>query len=108
MYRSVYQQMKPVILHFVGLSRDSIHVHIGLTVFFLSVALWRKGRISLISVVPVMVVAGLMEALDLYDDFRSVGSMHWLNSLHDLVNTILWPLVIVALAKLRYAFRPES
>jgi len=86
--------LKLHILDLVSLSRDAVHIHIGLAVFFMAVLLWEKGKVTLSCVVPVLVVAIGMELFDLYDNFGSTGSMRWLNSLHDIINTILWPVLI--------------
>ena len=51
--------------------------------------------------VGVLVVAMLMEAFDLRDDFASFGHFRWNASLHDILNTVFWPAVVVVLFKFR-------
>ncbi|PCI78453.1 MAG: hypothetical protein COB20_06675 [SAR86 cluster bacterium] len=102
MYSSPYQEFKLLVVDILGLSKDAIHVYLGLTVFFLTVAVLKKGKIDLWAVAPVLVLAVGMETIDLYDNYRSMNSMYWSNSVHDIINTTFWPLVIVALAKLKY------
>ncbi len=101
METSFYQSLKLDIIKLVDLSKDAIHVHIGLVVFFVAVLLWKKGKITASCIFPVLVLAFGMEAMDLFDDYRSVGYMRWLNSAHDIINTILWPLLIVLFFKIR-------
>ena len=107
MYSSSYQEFKLIVVNMLGLSKDAIHIYLGLTVFFLAVALWKKGRINLAAVLPVLILAIGMESIDLYDNYRSIGSMYWLNSLHDIINTNFWPTVIVLLARFRYILKNE-
>lgn len=40
-----------------------------------------------------------MEILDLKDDWQSLGYMRWSASIHDIVNTAIWPVIIVLLFK---------
>lgn len=99
METSAYQNLKLIILDVVNLSKDAIHIHIGLLVFFLAVVLWRRGRFDLLALLPVFLVAGTMEVLDLRDDLGSLGYMRWSASLHDLINTVFWPTFIVVSVK---------
>ena len=98
---SEYQDAKRVIVSILELSKDSIHMHVGLIVFFLAVVLWKKGSIEVRCLIPVAIVASLMEILDLRYDYISFGYFR-LNaitaSIHDLINTTFWPVVIVVLA----------
>lgn len=99
METSAYQNLKLIVLDVLSLSRDAIHIHIGLLVFFLAVVLWRHRRFDILSLLPVFLVAGAMEALDLRDDLASLGHMRWSASLHDLINTVFWPTLIVISSK---------
>ena len=100
---SEYQEAKRVIVSILELSKDSIHMHVGLIVFFLAVVLWKKGSIEARCLIPVIIVASLMEILDLRYDYISLGYFR-LNaitaSIHDLINTTFWPVVIVVLARM--------
>lgn len=95
METSAYQSWKLLVLDAVSLSKDAIHLHIGLLVFFLAVVLWRRRRFDFLALLPVLFVAGAMEMLDLCDDLESLGYMRWSASLHDLINTTFWPTLIV-------------
>ena len=100
---SEYQDAKRVIVSILELSKDSIHMHVGLIVFFLAVVLWKKGSIEVRCLIHVAIVASLMEILDLRYDYISLGYFR-LNaitaSIHDLINTTFWPVVIVVLAQM--------
>jgi hypothetical protein len=83
------------------LSKDAVHIYIGMLVFFCAVVIWKKDRILPACLIPVFVVAFGMEAFDLLDDWRSLGYPRWGSSLHDIANTSFWPLAIVILVKYR-------
>ena len=98
---SEYQEAKIIIVSILELSKDSIHMHVGLIVFFLAVIFWKKGSIEARCLIPVVIVASLMEILDLRYDYISIGHFRLkaiTASIHDLINTTFWPVVIVALA----------
>lgn len=98
---SAYQNAKLAILSISELSRDSIHIHIGLIVFFATAVLWRKGSIEAKCLIPVAIVASLMEILDLRDGYSNLGYVRMAAvtaGIHDLINTMFWPVVIVMLA----------
>lgn len=98
---SAYQNAKLEILSILELSRDSIHIHIGLIVFFATVVLWKRGYVKASCLIPVAVVASLMEILDLRDGYIHLGYFRMAAvtaSIHDLINTMVWPVVIVLLA----------
>lgn len=98
---SEYQNLKLVILSILEISKDAIHLHIGLIVFFAAVVLWRRGSFDARCLIPVVIVASLMELLDLRDEYTFKGYIRmeaFTASIHDLLNTILWPVIVVVLA----------
>lgn len=99
MEMSNYQSLKLFILDFVNLSKDAIHIHIGMVVFVCAVMLWKKGKVEVSCLIPVFFVATSMEVLDLKDNWQSLGYMQWSASFHDIVNTTFWPVITVFLAK---------
>jgi hypothetical protein len=99
METSPFQSLKLQIVEFLSLSKDAIHIHIGMSVFIFTVLLVGKGKITVKCLLPVFVVAFGLEAIDLFDDFTSVGDFRWFNSLHDFINTSLWPVIIVLLVQ---------
>jgi len=101
MNTSFYQLMKIHILSFFHLSKDAVHIHIGLLAFFLWVLIFRKPLGSLKALIPVLMIAAAMEVFDLRDDFNTFGRFRWGASLHDLINTLFWPVVIVLGVKIR-------
>jgi len=102
METSFYQHIKLQLLPIVGMSKDAIHIYIGLFAFFLWIIATRKPIKSFKSLIPVLVVALLMEALDSKDDYNSFGYIRWKESIHDILNTSIWPFVIVIILKLGF------
>ena len=88
------------------MSKDALHIHIGLIVFFATTALVQKGRITGKDLVPVFAMALIIEILDLQDDRLSLGHMRFPASAHDIFNAVVWPCLIVILARVKAIFKP--
>ncbi len=101
MQTSTYQLAKIHVLSFFDLTKDAMHVYIGLSALLLWVLATRKSLSLLKNLIPVLIVAILMEAFDLRDDFTTFGHFRWSASLHDILNTVFWPAVVVVLFKFR-------
>ncbi len=99
MAMSTFQSFKHELVQFAELSKDALHIYVGLTVFLISAALARKGLRSFMALVLVLVVAVIGEILDLRDELRAHERIKWWASLHDLLNTCFWPLVLWVLAR---------
>lgn len=94
----MYQDFKNFLITSSGLSKDALHIYIGLTVFFLAAVISRRHLRSWLPLLVVVIVALIGEALDLRDDLFEIGKWRWRAALHDIVNTVFWPFVIWLLA----------
>ena len=94
--------LKEVLVELSGVSKDALHVHIGLIAFFGSAFLMKR---PVASVLPLLVVLGLElgnEFLDLFIMRNSPpGIAQWGESLRDLFNTMLWPTILMFAARAR-------
>jgi hypothetical protein len=108
METSAFQSLKLVLIRVFGLSRDALHIHAGLVVFFLFAAVARKKIGSVAPLLAVLAVAVVAELLDIHDDLKLRGVWRWAASLHDIANTTVWPLAITLLARTRLCGRAPS
>jgi hypothetical protein len=88
---SPIQTFKLAIVDAVGLSKDAIHIYIGVACLLLAVTLGRRRLGSLGSLVPGLLVSIVLEAIDLTDDCLHRGLLIWGPSVKDIVNTNLIP-----------------
>jgi cell shape-determining protein MreD len=94
-----FQDAKLWLLDLIGLSKDALHVYVGMIVF-LGVALafrlplrdWRP-----LAAVFLAAVAG--ELFDLFESLAPLQEPHWAAAWHDLWNTMFWPTVLFVLAR---------
>jgi len=98
---SLYQGLKLRVLSIVPLAKDAIHVYIGFGCYAATALLFRLPLGSARALLPGFLVSLGMEYFDLRDNLRAHGRLLWADSLKDIVNTNLIPLVLVLLARRR-------
>jgi hypothetical protein len=98
---SAIQSMKLAIVSATGLSKDALHVYVGLAVFLIVALIGKSPRTSWKPLLAVLVVAVCGELLDMVDDLTSLGRWRWHASLHDIANTCFWPGVLSMLSRLK-------
>lgn len=101
METSVFQAAKIAIVEAVGLSKDALHVYFGLAIMILAALALRRPVGSLLPWLAVLAAAVGGELWDAVDDIRMFGEWRTRASLRDLFNTLLWPTVLLGLAKAR-------
>jgi len=99
MATSMFQAAKLEVISILALSKDALHVHVGLLVFLVAAVLLRRQLRSKIPLAMVLVVASLGEIFDARDDISDLGYWRVGASVHDIVNTLFWPAVLFALAR---------
>ncbi|HEX6638099.1 MAG TPA: hypothetical protein VF033_10625 [Steroidobacteraceae bacterium] len=96
---SFVQSLKLDIVAFTGLSKDALHVYVGIGVWLLAAALFRRSIATLRPWLAVLAVAVGIECFDAFDDWVDLGRWRWRASLHDVLNTLFWPTVLALLAR---------
>lgn len=88
---------------FSFLSHDALHIHIGLSIFILAYFIFRNYRgKGIISVLCVFLLVLINEYFDKEDWLLWPQVINWREPLKDVVNTILWPIVLcVVLSRTR-------
>lgn len=96
---SPLQTIKLHALDFTHLSKDALHIYVGLTILFavaislrLSLRDWRP-----ITAVAVAAFAG--ELWDIADRVSDGSSAKWAATWKDILNTMFWPAVLFVLAR---------
>ena len=105
METSAVQSAKLAIMSTMGLSKDALHIYVGLAVFLIAAAVLRKSLRSIAPWFAVVAIAVAGELFDMRDDIYSFGYWRWWASLHDVLNTLFWPSVLLLHARLGAFFR---
>lgn len=96
---SSFQAAKLWLVSATDLAKDALHVHVGLAVFFAAALLLRRPLSSPLPWFAAFGAALLGELLDMRDDLAGIGTWRWHASVHDLLNTLFWPTIILLLAR---------
>jgi len=84
METSTGQSVKLTIVEVSHLSKDALHIYVGLGVFVVTALVFRKRiQSSLVPLLAVLLVASLGEIVDMHDDIKTLGYWRWAASLHD-------------------------
>lgn len=96
-----YGGFKDWLIEVLGLSRDALHIHIGLALFFVVVLLLRERTGGTRPWLTVLALTLLGEVADYsamaHDGNSFVPAVH----AHDIWNTMLWPTVLTAWGRWR-------
>lgn len=103
---STFQAIKLAIVSVTGLSKDALHIYVGLVVFFAAMRIFRRQGHCFMPLLAVFIVACCGEVLDMRDGLHSLGYWRWDASLHDVINTLFWPSVIAVLMRKSWLFKP--
>ena len=102
METSAVQSIKLAIVAATGLSKDALHIYVGLAVFLAAVVVLRKPLRSIVPWLVIFAIAIAGEVLDMRDDIATLGYWRWGASLHDVLNTLFWPTMLLLIAKLGF------
>ena len=96
---SVLQSGKIMLMQASGLSKDALHVYVGLGVMLLGAILLRRGLGDWRLVVAVAFAALAGEAWDLVDTLVAGEPVRPRANWKDVWNTLFWPVVLFVLAR---------
>lgn len=102
MEMSAVQSIKMAIVAATGRSKDALQTHVGLAVFLAAADVLRKPLRSITPWLVIFAMAIAGEMLDMRDDIASLEYWRWDASLHDVLNALFWPTVLLLIAKLGF------
>lgn len=107
MEMSAVQAIKLAIVSTSGLSRDALHIYVGMAMFIAVAVSTRRVR-PYLAWLSVLALACVGEALDWRDDLADFGYWKWKDGVHDVMNTLFWPSVITLMWRLRCRLWPDK
>ncbi len=87
---------KEVLLDLFLLSRDALHIHIGLAIYFAAHWVFRCKLGSLLPIGILLIISLIGEVLDARILLQTGSDLHLAENLRDIWNTLLWPLMFTA------------
>jgi hypothetical protein len=96
---SSFQSAKTWLVELMGLSKDALHIYVGLTVFLLTALIFRLPLRDWRPLAAVFLVAVAGEIWDLFERLGPGDPPFWASNWHDIWNTMFWPLMLFLLAR---------
>ena len=96
---SSFQNTKQFFVELTDLSKDALHVYVGLGVMLLVVILFRKSLADWRPIAAVAVASVAGEIWDLLVAFNHDEPISWNANWKDVWNTIFWPTMLFVLAR---------
>ena len=103
---SAFQETKMWFVVNLSLSKDALHISVGLAVFLIAAALFRSRLRDVRPLAAVLFVAVAGEAWDLTETWMAGEVLRWDMSWEDVWVTTLWPAILFALARWTKLLRP--
>lgn len=96
---SPLQSAKIILMEVTNLSKDALHIYVGLGVMLLVVILFKKSLSDWRPLAAVAVAALAGEIWDVIDTFSHGGDPEWNANWKDVWNTLFWPSILFGLAR---------
>jgi hypothetical protein len=91
----MYNTLKTDLATFLGISKDALHIHLGLAIFVALMLILRRAPSSLLPWLGVLAFELVNEAMDIFHWHEGAFSFEVGDSLKDLINTMIWPTLIM-------------
>ena len=89
----MYNAMKTDLAGFLGASKDALHIHIGLAIFFGLVVVLRRSPSSILPWLGLLAFELVNEFMDILHWHQGSFSFEVGDALKDVINTMIWPTV---------------
>jgi hypothetical protein len=96
---SPFQNAKLILVEATNLSKDALHIYVGLGVMLLVVILFKKSLSDWRPLAAVAVASVAGEVWDLIDTFNHGTEPSWNANWKDIWNTMFWPTILFGLAR---------
>lgn len=96
---SYFQSAKLFLVEATDLSKDALHIYVGLGVMLLVVILFRKSLADWRPLAAVAFAAVAGEMWDVIDTWSHGGTPRWSLNGKDVWNTMFWPTILFGLAR---------
>lgn len=96
-----FEANKVHLADYSGLTRDALHIHIGIGLYFVLVFLLRRSPRSWLPALVVLGVCLLGEVFDIINVAQLGQHQKPFENLHDIANTMAWPVIFTLYARWR-------
>ena len=94
-----YSTFKNLLVDYVGLEKDAVHIHVALLLYILALWLFRQSRRSRFPWLFVFAIQSANEIHDLIYNWPDGPAWALSESAKDMWNTMLWPTVLLVVGR---------
>jgi hypothetical protein len=99
----VYNTLKTELSNLLGISKDALHIHLGLALYLLVALVFRRRLSSWLPWLALLAFEIVNELVDIFHVHGGVMGFELGDSLKDVINTMFWPTVVLVVARTRAA-----
>lgn len=90
---SLYNALKTDLADLLGITKDALHIHLGLAIFALIIVIFRRSPGSVLPWLGVLAFELANELLDIFHWHEGAFSFEIGDAFKDVANTMFWPTV---------------
>ncbi|PWG01942.1 hypothetical protein [Sphingosinicella humi] len=102
---SLFQDAKLLLVEATNLSKDALHIYVGLGVMLLAAILLRRSLKDWRPLAAAALAAVAGEVWDVIDTLSHGGTPRWSLNWKDVWNTLFWPMMLFVLARFTSVLR---
>lgn len=91
----MYNALKTDLADWLGITKDALHIHIGLAIFVGLLVLLKRSPASLVPWLGVLGFELVNELMDIFHWHAGSFSFEVGDSLKDIANTMAWPTIVL-------------
>jgi hypothetical protein len=95
----VYNAFKTQLSDLLGISKDALHIHLGLATYLIVLVVFRRQLTSPVPWLALLAFEIVNEFLDIFHVHEGVMGLDLSGSLKDVLNTMFWPTVVLVAAR---------
>lgn len=95
----MYNALKTQLAELLGVTKDALHIHIGLAIFLGVALVFRRSLASWIPWLALLAFELVNELMDIFHIHEGVIGFEVGDSMKDVLNTMFWPTVVLIAAR---------
>lgn len=95
----MYNALKTQLAELLGVTKDALHIHIGLAIFLGVALVFRRSLASWIPWLALLAFELVNELMDIFHIHEGVIGFEVGDSMKDVLNTMFWPTVVPIAAR---------
>lgn len=95
----MYNALKTQLSEVVGITRDALHIHVGMAIFFGVALIFRRPLANWVPWLTLLAFELVNELMDIFHIHNGVLGFELGDSLKDIVNTMFWPTIVLVVAR---------